>query len=157
LQTIAEYWLDSEADTDALGAALAAWLPRGTTVALCGTLGAGKTRLARAVATAININSVQVTSPTFTLVQTYDGRVRMHHMDTYRIVDEDEFFEVGIEELCEEPDSWKFIEWADRFPSLLPPHALWLRIELVAERRRVRLEGASEFWTQQGKPLLQPK
>jgi tRNA threonylcarbamoyladenosine biosynthesis protein TsaE len=83
---------NNEHDTERLGAVLAAELPPGTVVGLVGTLGAGKTRLVQAVATALGVTPGNVTSPTFVLVNEYrGGRMPVYHFDTYRLTDEDEF------------------------------------------------------------------
>ena len=80
-----------EMATDRLGAALADVLPGGSVVALCGTLGAGKTRLVQAIAAATGVARRSVVSPTFVLVQQYEGRRTIYHLDAYRLRDEDEF------------------------------------------------------------------
>ena len=85
----------SEADTDRLGAALAGVLPPGTTIALNGTLGAGKTRLVQAIAAACGIDRQDVVSPTFVLCQRYQGDRMIYHLDAYRLHDDDEFRELG--------------------------------------------------------------
>src|SRR5207344_1160712 len=90
------------ADEDAttrLGAALAAVLPPGTTVALIGTLGAGKTRLVQAIAAACGVLRDEVVSPTFVVCQQYRGSRTINHVDAYRLKDEDEFRELGGDEL----------------------------------------------------------
>src|SRR5258708_415483 len=87
-----------ENDTAALGAALAAVLPRCCVVALNGPLGAGKTRLAQAVADGLGVDPRDVVSPTFVLVQEHMGRTAVFHFDAYRIRDEHEFWELGPQE-----------------------------------------------------------
>ena len=79
-----------ETATERFGSSLAAILPPGTTVALCGTLGAGKTRLVQAIAVAYGVPREQVVSPTFVLCQQYHGAREINHLDAYRIRDEDE-------------------------------------------------------------------
>src|SRR5262245_64483264 len=109
----------NEQDTIRLGAALAEVLPAGTTIALTGTLGAGKTRLVQAVATALGVQPGSVTSPTFVLVNEYSGgRLPVYHFDTYRLKDDDEFIELGPEEYFESA-GLTFVEWADRVAPVL--------------------------------------
>ncbi len=96
-----------------LGAALAEVLPDGTTVALCGTLGAGKTRLVQAIAEAAGVDRRNVLSPTFVLIQEYHGRRTVYHIDAYRLRDADEFLALGPEEYFE-GDGLVLVEWADR-------------------------------------------
>jgi tRNA threonylcarbamoyladenosine biosynthesis protein TsaE len=125
----------SEQDTDRLGAALADVLPPGTTVALIGTLGSGKTRLVKAIATACGIPATAVISPTFVLCQEYHGRRTLYHMDAYRLRDEDEFLQLGPEEYFDS-DGVTLVEWADRVRDCLPPQRLEIHIEVVGADAR---------------------
>jgi tRNA threonylcarbamoyladenosine biosynthesis protein TsaE len=120
----------SEQDTRRLGVLLAELLPAGTVVALCGTLGAGKTRLVQAVAVASGVERERVVSPTFTLCHEYPAARPLYHVDLYRIVDEDEMAELGLEEYFES-DGITFVEWADRFPSQLPSSRIQIQIEIL--------------------------
>jgi tRNA threonylcarbamoyladenosine biosynthesis protein TsaE len=130
-----------EAATDRFGAALAAELPPGTTVALCGTLGAGKTRLVQAIAAAFGIPREEVVSPTFVLHQQYRGNRMINHLDAYRVRDEDEFRELGIEELLGN-DAITIIEWADRVAGVLPADHVRVEIEVTGPTsRRFRVQG----------------
>jgi len=130
------YNADSESATAALGHALADVLPLGTTVALCGTLGAGKTRLVQAIAEALGINRRDVVSPTFVLMQEYHGRRTIYHIDAYRLRDDDEFQQLGPDEYFES-DGLVLIEWADRIERSLPRDYLEICIEVTgAESRR---------------------
>jgi tRNA threonylcarbamoyladenosine biosynthesis protein TsaE len=99
-------------------------------VGLVGTLGAGKTSLVQALARAAGIDSGDVTSPTFTLLQTHQGSVRIHHLDAYRVADEDEFLELGVDELFDDPQAWTLIEWADRVARVMPANSLWIMISI---------------------------
>ena len=125
----------SEADTRRFGKALADSLVGGTTVALVGTLGAGKTRLVQAVADALGVPADAVISPTFVLCQEYAGRLTLYHMDTYRLKDDDEFLQLGPEEYFES-DGVTMVEWADRVEACLPEDYLSIRIEPVGETAR---------------------
>ncbi len=126
----------SEAETDQLGQWLAEGLQPDTVVALIGTLGAGKTRLVQAVATALGVPRDQVTSPTFVLVNEYQsGRLPVYHFDTYRLRDEDELQELGPEEYFQR-GGITFIEWADRFAEFLPKNRLTISIESLGPSER---------------------
>ncbi len=125
----------SLAQTDRLGRVFAQVLPGGTTVALIGTLGAGKTRLVQAIASALNISPEDVTSPTFVLCQEYHGSRTVYHMDAYRIRDDDEFLELGAEEYFDSAGI-TLIEWADRVLKCLPPQRIDIHIEVMAETKR---------------------
>ncbi len=129
------YNADDEAATAALGRALADVLPPGTTVALCGTLGAGKTRLVQAIAEGLGVNRRDVVSPTFVLVQEYRGRRMIYHFDAYRLRDDDEFQQLGPDEYFES-DGLVLIEWADRVEGSLPLHYIEIRIEVTGETSR---------------------
>jgi len=124
-----------ESGTRRLGAALAQTLPAGTTVALIGTLGAGKTRLVQALAAACGVPPETVVSPTFVLCQEYRGRHTLYHLDAYRLQDDDEFLQLGPEEYFES-DGITLIEWADRVIDCLPPQRLEIHIEVVGDTRR---------------------
>ncbi len=131
----------NEADTERLGAAVAAETPAGLVVALCGTLGAGKTRLVQAVAHALGVPAGEALSPTFVMIHEYQGRRTIYHIDAYRVRDADEFFELGVEELIE-GDALVMIEWADRVRSSLPDDRLELILEVAGpSERRVTIEG----------------
>ena len=131
-----EFAVRSEADTERLGQLLARNLPVRCIVSLDGALGAGKTRLVRAFAVACGISAKEVTSPTFTLWQTYHGSRTIHHLDAYRIHDEDEFEALGVEEVLDS-DSITFIEWASRIEKCLPKSGhLAIVIGVVSERER---------------------
>lgn len=107
-------------------------------IGLTGTLGAGKTSLTQAIAKAAGIDSSDVTSPTFTLLQTHNGRIRIHHLDAYRVADEDEFLELGVQELFEDQQAWTVIEWADRVANVLPIDTLWITITIDDDNTALR-------------------
>jgi tRNA threonylcarbamoyladenosine biosynthesis protein TsaE len=123
-------------DTDRLGRALAAWLPDTVTVALEGTLGAGKTRLVQAIAAASGVAADSVTSPTFVLCQPYRGARQLYHLDAYRIKDLDEFLELGVEEYFEGPGI-TLIEWAERVAACLPEERIEVGIVITGETQRL--------------------
>jgi tRNA threonylcarbamoyladenosine biosynthesis protein TsaE len=129
------YDAPDETATAALGAALAEVLPPGTTVALCGTLGAGKTRLVQAIAEASGVDRRQVVSPTFVLIQEYRGRRPLYHIDVYRLRDDAEFMDLGPDEYFES-DGLVLVEWADRVQDLLPRDRVEIHIQVTGERSR---------------------
>ncbi len=138
--------LQDEQGTERLGAALADVLAPGTVVALIGTLGAGKTRLVQAVATALGVPAENVTSPTFVLVNEYrQGRMPVFHFDTYRLKDEDEFMALGPEEYFD-AFGITFVEWADRVEHLLPEDRLEIELEVTGDTtRRATLVGTTDL------------
>lgn len=132
--------------TARLGAALAAALPAGGTVALIGPLGAGKTRLVQAAATADGVDPRDVVSPTFVLLHEYQSARPIYHFDLYRITSEEEFRELGAEEYFT-ADGLVFIEWAEKASGCLPIERLDVRIEVTgAEARWFELRAIGEVY-----------
>lgn len=116
----------SGADTERLAQAVGAMLEPGTTVALDGDLGAGKTTFSQGVARAIGVTDV-VNSPTFTLIKEYEGeRFPFYHMDVYRI-SADEAAELGLDEYFY-GDGLTVVEWASQIEELLPGERLSIYI-----------------------------
>lgn len=124
------------AGIERLATAMVGQLPVPLTIALVGTLGAGKTSLVQAIARAAGIDSSDVTSPTFSLLQTYQGSPVLHHLDAYRLADEDEFLELGVDELFEDRAAWTLVEWADRVASVMPDNSLWMEITIEQDNRQ---------------------
>lgn len=111
----------SEAGTVALGELLAELLPAPKLVLLRGDLGAGKTTLVKGIIAALGAAEPDgVTSPTFTLVHEYKARkLRIFHLDLYRIETEAELEGVGVWEIADSNDALVLVEWGERFPSLV--------------------------------------
>ncbi|MFN0017893.1 MAG: tRNA (adenosine(37)-N6)-threonylcarbamoyltransferase complex ATPase subunit type 1 TsaE [Pirellulaceae bacterium] len=126
---------ESLADTERLGGALAAALPDGAVVALCGTLGAGKTRLVQALAAACGIDRSEVTSPTFVLCQEHTGSRTLYHFDVYRLAGDDEFQRLGPQEYFS-AGGITLIEWADKVAASLPEERLEITIAVTGEMSR---------------------
>ncbi|MBS0260544.1 MAG: tRNA (adenosine(37)-N6)-threonylcarbamoyltransferase complex ATPase subunit type 1 TsaE [Planctomycetes bacterium] len=122
-----QFHSQSEADTERLARHLADVLEPGTVVALVGNLGAGKTRLVRAVAEALGVDRRAIASPTFVLVHEYVGRLPIFHFDIYRLRDPADFLDLGADEYLNS-DGVCFIEWADRVDRLLPADHVRLEI-----------------------------
>ena len=118
---------------DQLAALMLQHLPAGIVLGLVGTLGAGKTRMVQAIAKAAQIDDADVTSPTFTLLQTYRGTATLHHLDAYRIQDEDEFLQLGVDELFDDRAAWTLVEWADRVRDTMPVNTVWIRILIAPD------------------------
>ena len=129
------YTSQDEADTTRLGRALAQCLPETITVALLGTLGAGKTRFVQAVAAGCGIDPASVTSPPFVLCQPHFGARTLYHLDAYRIQDLDEFLELGVSEYFDGPGI-TLIEWAERVTPCLPDDYLEVQIEITGPYSR---------------------
>lgn len=123
----------SEEETSAVGAELGTSLQAGAVVLLYGDLGAGKTAFVRGLAAGIGAATDDVSSPTFTIVQEYPGRVALYHVDLYRL-EEREVDDLGLEELVL-GDGVVAIEWAERWRGR-PDDAIEVRIEDAGEERR---------------------
>ena len=128
--------------TDRLGRLLAERLPDGSVVALVGTLGAGKTKLVQAIARYTGNAADTVSSPTFVLLHEYtDGERPIYHFDAYRLESAEEFRRLSPDDYFE-AGGLTFVEWADKFPQVLPDHRLEVRFELTGETsRRIHLIG----------------
>jgi tRNA threonylcarbamoyladenosine biosynthesis protein TsaE len=116
----------SAEETRGVGRALGSVLAAGDLVLLAGELGAGKTQLAKGIADALGVGD-PVVSPTFTLAREYTGRVRMLHVDVYRLDRAQELLDLGLEE--EGDDAVTVIEWGDVAAAHLPHERLEVRLE----------------------------
>jgi tRNA threonylcarbamoyladenosine biosynthesis protein TsaE len=136
------YRTASEAETIALGARLAAELPRGL-VLLIGNLGAGKTTLAKGIAYGLGAASPDdVSSPTFTLIHEY-GHGLVYHVDLYRLEEEHELEGLGLDDIIDS-GALVLIEWGERFPQLLPQRRAEIHLRALPDDTReieLRLPG----------------
>ena len=136
-----ERLLSDEAATARLGEDLAMALRPGDVLALSGDLGAGKSTLARAlIRTLADDEALDVPSPTFTLVQSYDARVPVHHFDLYRLASAAELDELGFDEAL--AGGAALVEWPDRAEGLLPPSTVLVELEHRGDGRLARLSGS---------------
>jgi tRNA threonylcarbamoyladenosine biosynthesis protein TsaE len=132
-----ELALPDEAATALLGASVAAVLRPGWAVCLTGPLGAGKSTLARALIRALTTPDEEVPSPTFTLVQAYDGAVPVSHFDLYRLTSPEEAWEIGFDEALE--TGAVIVEWPQRLGDRQPADRLDIEIALEGSGRRARI------------------
>jgi tRNA threonylcarbamoyl adenosine modification protein YjeE len=123
----------SEQETSDAGRALAAHLKPGDVVLLSGSLGAGKTAFVRGLAEGLGASGSDVSSPTFTILQEYQGRLRLQHADLYRLAPK-EVDDLGLEDLIE--DGVLAVEWPDRW-ARAPREAIAVSIEAAGGDRRV--------------------
>jgi tRNA threonylcarbamoyl adenosine modification protein YjeE len=137
--------LAGEADTMRLGEQLALTLKPGDCIALVGDLGAGKSTLARAFIRAMaDDEELEVPSPTFTIVQSYNLRIPVHHLDLYRLSDVSELDELGLDEMLK--DGICLIEWPDIAAQDLPRDSrLTLQLEHSGTGRIAQLEGPTRI------------
>jgi tRNA threonylcarbamoyladenosine biosynthesis protein TsaE len=121
-------------------------LEAGQVVSLEGDLGAGKTCLAGGIAAGVGVDpSLPVTSPSYTLVNVYEGRIPFYHVDLYRLSDSAAAIQLGLWEYLG-GDGVAAVEWLDRFPSLWPDDLLRVRIEGMGGEPRILTFEAVGVW-----------
>ena len=118
----------NEAKTKEIGRVLGKFAYPGLVLALIGDLGAGKTVFVQGFAEGADVQGI-VNSPSYVLMNIYHGRLKLFHFDFYRLDDEDELFELGLDEYFY-GDGVALVEWADKFPHVLPAN----RLEIVFEK-----------------------
>jgi tRNA threonylcarbamoyladenosine biosynthesis protein TsaE len=134
---------NSVAETIATGCTYGGSAQPGDVFALSGDLGAGKTQFVKGFVAGLG-SRAEVTSPTFVLVHEYeDGRLPVYHFDFYRLDQSEAVLRLGFDDYVF-GDGVSLIEWADRYPDLIPKKAKWLFFELKDENTRVIREGKSQ-------------
>ncbi len=116
----------SAEETEAVGKSLGERAKPGDIYCLNGDLGVGKTVFTKGFAKGLDIDE-HITSPTFTIVNEYEGRLKFYHFDVYRIEDQDEMYEIGLDEYLF-GDGVCLIEWAEIIKDLLPDNAVQINI-----------------------------
>lgn len=125
----------SDEETFALGERLGEQLTTHSIFLLSGDLGAGKTVFAKGLAAGLGIDPTDVTSPSFTLINEHEGRLRFFHIDLYRL-DEQSCVGLGLEEILEKPNAVVLIEWAERL-GYVPVGAIAVHIEYLNDTERL--------------------
>jgi len=130
-------WIsDSPQGTYHFGKFLGENLQSGDLVALCGELGAGKTCLTQGIARGLGVpDEYQITSPTFTIINEYPGRLTLYHLDLYRLSGVQDLEGIGYED-CFNDRSVVVMEWAEKIKEALPADAFFIFITYVTENRR---------------------
>ena len=158
-----EFMSHSESQTQALGRAIGLASRAGDVVGLVGELGAGKTRLIKGVAAALGVSKrQQVRSPTFVLIREHAGRLRLFHVDAYRLSGAGELNSLGFEEILSQ-GGLTVVEWADHVADGLPADRLSLHLIITGPRSRrislscggrqsrALLERLGQEWAKSGK------
>lgn len=136
MKSVRRFETSSDEKTRALGRQLALQLPARGVVLLIGELGAGKTTLIQGIAEGRGAARAEdVSSPTFTLIHEYGDPVSVYHIDLYRLDTLEEARRLGLEDIYDAP-GLVLIEWGERFPELLPPQRVEIRIRHAGEDRR---------------------
>jgi tRNA threonylcarbamoyladenosine biosynthesis protein TsaE len=131
----------SVSETQSYGKRFAFLLYKGSVVALRGGLGTGKTYFTKGIALGLGVTE-EVTSPTYTLIREYEGRLPLYHIDAYRLTGDDDFSALGAEELLY-GDGVTVIEWSERIPNAIPLTAISVEIEIVEDgKRKISVSGA---------------
>ena len=127
-----EYESYSYEDTARIAAEFADTLKGGEFIAMYGDLGAGKTAFVQGLARALGITQ-HVTSPTFTIVNEYEGRLPLYHFDVYRIADPDEMYEIGYEDYLDSGGVC-IVEWAELIEELFPED--YIKISILKDEEK---------------------
>jgi len=132
---VATFISNSPAETEAIGRQLAEDVDAGSVLALKGELGSGKTSFTKGLVAGLG-SSAAVTSPTFTIVHEYQGgRLAVYHFDFFRLENREAAARLGFDDYFFD-EGLSVIEWADRFPDLVPEQARWISFKIKSERRR---------------------
>ncbi len=129
---------NSEEETELFAAKLAEKTPMGSTLALHGNLGVGKTVFARGFAHGLGITQA-VSSPTYTIIQEYqlENNTWLYHLDLYRIDSPDAALAFGVDEYLEDKEAVSLVEWAERIEAIMPEDTVHVHIERLDEERRL--------------------
>ena len=126
----------SPAETEGFGCQFAKTLRAGEVLALKGDLGAGKTKFVKGLVAGLD-SVAEVTSPTFTLIHEYrGGRLPIYHLDFFRIEDQQSAERLGLDDYFF-GDGISVIEWADKFPEVIPREAQWISFAMKSETQRL--------------------
>ena len=132
---MATFISNSPAETQRIGREFACKIEKGENLALKGELGSGKTQFVKGIVAGLG-SDAEVTSPTFALIHEYTGsRLPVYHLDFFRIEDQKSAERLGLDEYFF-GDGACLIEWADKFPELIPQNARWIVFETKSETER---------------------
>ena len=138
-----EFIVKTEAETIELGKKIGRYLKKGDIIALDGTLAAGKTYLTKGIALGLGVKE-DVTSPTFTLISEYSGRLHLYHMDVYRLDSVEEFLDLGTEEMLY-GEGVCVIEWSEKVKSVLPSNTIYINIIVNKDNSRKIIINSNYF------------
>lgn len=136
----------NEQETEAIGEKIGAALPPGSVLAYCGDLGMGKTVFTRGLARGLGCTG-RITSPTFTIVNEYEGRIPLFHFDMYRLPNSDALFDIGWEDYLARGGVCA-VEWSERVTDALPEDTVRVKIDRCPDRdgwRVITVENGDEY------------
>lgn len=144
---------NSPSETKALAQRLAKLCKGGEIICLSGDLGAGKTTFVKGLARGLSIDEKKVNSPTFVIMNVYDGRLPLYHFDFYRLESHEDIGRIGYDEFLY-GKGVAVIEWAERFGRLMPPEHLKIELtDLGDNSRSVRMTPSGKFYEQLSESL----
>ncbi|MBO5137199.1 MAG: tRNA (adenosine(37)-N6)-threonylcarbamoyltransferase complex ATPase subunit type 1 TsaE [Spirochaetaceae bacterium] len=127
-------------ETIQLGKKIGEYLKPGTVIAMEGTLAAGKTTITKGIALALDVKET-ITSPTFTLISEYQGKMPLYHMDVYRLDSSEDFLNLGVEDMIYDGKGVAIIEWSEKIRSELPANTITIRLESAEDgSRKITIE-----------------
>ena len=147
--------LSSLQHTKTLGEVLGKIVQPGDVITLAGSLGAGKTALTQAIGLGLKVDPrIYITSPTFSLMHEYKGRIPLYHMDLYRLGSESEIESLGLQEYFY-GEGLTVIEWPERLGSLMPKERLHIDLLISGESSRTaNLTVYGKYWQKKVAPIL---
>lgn len=119
-----------------LGEKIGSMVKPGTVIAMEGTLAAGKTTMTKGIARSLGINET-ITSPTFTLISEYEGKIPLYHMDAYRLDSAEDFLNLGVEDMIYGKDGIAIIEWSEKVRQELPKKTITIKLEVQEDGSRL--------------------
>lgn len=137
-------YLENEEQTKDIGYKLGQLVTPKSVICLIGDLGAGKTTMTQSLAKALEVDDY-ITSPTFTIVNEYEGRIPLYHFDVYRIGSSDEMYDIGFDEYID-GDGVCIIEWANLIEDILPNEYLYIEMNYKETGREMILTPKGEFY-----------
>ncbi|MGI5084386.1 tRNA (adenosine(37)-N6)-threonylcarbamoyltransferase complex ATPase subunit type 1 TsaE [Treponema putidum] len=138
-----EFIVKTEEDTISLGKKIGKKLKQGDVITLDGSLAAGKTYLTKGIAQGLDIEE-DITSPTFTLISEYSGRLHLYHMDVYRLEGVEDFLDLGAEEMLY-GEGVCVIEWGEKVQQALPANTIHIKIAVNEDNSRKIIINNKEF------------
>ncbi len=133
---------ESPETTMEIGETVGRRAPGGSVLAFRGDLGAGKTTMAKGIAAGLGIVD-EVTSPTFTIISEYEGRLRLCHVDAWRLGGPSDFDEIGGFDMVSDPETLLIVEWSERLGNTLPEGSAIVEMKVLPDgSRTIRIQGA---------------
>ncbi|MDW7668872.1 MAG: tRNA (adenosine(37)-N6)-threonylcarbamoyltransferase complex ATPase subunit type 1 TsaE [Bacillota bacterium] len=147
-----EITLKNLSDTERFGKILSDIIGPGSLICLNGDLGAGKTTLTQIIGKNLNVKEY-VNSPSYSLMNTYNGTYQIHHYDLYKLGGVDDALDIGVEDYIYSDDYVVIIEWANKIQEILPKKRIEITIRIANNKRILKITGDGKFYAQLIKEL----